>query len=239
MRKAPIIRNLILSVFITGLLLYFMCKSPGPKIIFVPFLICSLSLAGKSIAQILRKEKWVTAFHKLFILGFLLFWFGFLAAAAFISIRDKRYGMLMFTLPFWVVGFFLVKNKLLGKKSSKTGSPFRFAFVVSTILVSIAILAGIFLFILGIQRKETGLLFAGGFFTLGALTFVLGWLTTNGRFETCKVDVLGLYMGFLLSGIGMGILVWKFADLRFWILIPVLMVIAGVVQIIKSLKKRK
>lgn len=243
MRKAPIIRNLILSVFITGLLLYFMCKSPGPKIIFVPFLICSLSLAGKSIAQILRKEKWVTAFHKLFILGFLLFWFGFLAAAAFISIRDKRYGMLLFTLPFWVVGFFITKNKLLGikgKQSKKdTVSPFRFAFVVSTILVSIAILVGIFLFILGIQRKETGLLFAGGFFTLGALTFVLGWLTINGRFETCKVDVLGLYMGFLLSGIGMGILVWKFADLRFWILIPVLMVIAGVVQIIKSLKKRK
>lgn len=239
MRKTLAVRNLIASLFVTGIVLYLMAKTPSPKIIFVPFLICGLSLAGKSFGQFMVREKWVTVFHKLFILGFLLFWFGFLAAAAFISIRDKRYGMLMFTLPFWVVGFFLVKNKLLGKKSSKTGSPFRFAFVVSTILVSIAILVGIFLFILGIQRKETGLLFAGGFFTLGALTFVLGWLTINGRFETCKVDVLGLYMGFLLSGIGMGILVWKFADLRFWILIPVLMVIAGVVQIIKSLKKRK
>lgn len=240
MRKTLAVRNLIASLFMTGIVLYLMAKTTSPKIIFVPFLICGLSLAGKSFGQFMGREKWVTVFHKLFILGFLLFWFGFLAVAVFLSIRDKRYGMLLFTLPFWVVGFFIVKNKLLGKKSKQSASsPFRFAFVVSTILVGIAILAGIFLLILGIQRRETGLLFAGGFFTLGALTFVLGWLTINGRFETCKVDVLGLYMGALLSGIGMGILVWKFADLRFWILIPVLMVIAGVVQIIKSLKKRK
>lgn len=243
MRKTLAVRNLIASLFVTGIVLYLMAKTTSPKIIFVPFLICGLSLAGKSFGQFMGREKWVTVFHKLFILGFLLFWFGFLAVAVFLSIRDKSYGMLLFTLPFWVVGFFITKNKLLGIKGKQgkkdTVSPFRFAFVVSTILVSIAILAGIFLFILGIQRKETGLLFAGGFFTLGALTFVLGWLTINGRFQTCKVDVLGLYMGFLLSGIGMGILVWKFADLRFWILIPVLMVIAGVVQIIKSLKKRK
>lgn len=237
MRQTLAIRNLIVSVFVTGLLLYFMVKSPSPKIIFIPFLICGLSLAGKSLFQILGKEKWAAVFHKLFILGFLLFWFGFLAFAAFLSIRDKSYGMLLFTLPFWVVGFFLVKNKLLGKKS--TSSPFRFAFVVSSVLVTLAVLAGIFLFILGIQRSETGLLFAGAFFTLGALTFVLGWLTINGRFETCKADVLGLYMGALLAGFGIGILVWKFADLGLWILVPALMVVAGAAQIIKSLKKRK
>lgn len=240
MRKAPIIRNLILSVFITGLLLYFMCKSPGPKIIFVPFLICSLSLAGKSIAQILRKEKWVTAFHKLFILGFLLFWFGFLAAAAFISIRDKRYGMLLFTLPFWVVGFFITKNKLLGKKSKQSASsPFRFAFVVSATLVVIAIAAGIFMLVLGIHRRELVLLLGGVFFVLVSLAFPLGWMTISGKFEKKKVDVLGLYMGIIVAGAGIGILVWKFSELKFWILVPVLMAVAGLLQIIKCLKYRK
>lgn len=243
MRKTLAVRNLIGSLFVTGIILYLMSKTQSPKIIFVPFLICGLSLAGKSFGLFMGREKWVTVFHKLFILGFLLFWFGFLAVAAYTCIRDKSYGMLLFTLPFWVVGFFIAKNKLLGIKGKQgkknTVSPFRFAFVVSTILVSIAILAGIFLFILGIQRRETGLLFAGGFFTLGALTFVLGWLTINGRFDTCKVDVLGLYMGLLLAGIGIGIILWKFTELGLWILVPALMVIAGAAQIIKSLKKRK
>lgn len=239
MKKTPAIRNLIGSIILTGILLYLMVKTPSPKIIFVPFLLCGLSLAGKSSAQLLKKGKWVTAFHKLFILGFLLFWFGFLAVAAYTCIRDKRYGMLLFTLPFWVIGFFVVKNKLLGKKSSKAGSPFRFAFIVSAALVVIAIAAGIFLFILGIQRKETGLLFGGVFFVLVSLAFPLGWLTISGKLEKAKVDVLGLYMGIVVAGIGIGILIWKFTELGLWMIVPILMIAAGLAAVIKSLKRRQ
>lgn len=239
MKKTPAARNLIGSIILTGILLYLLVKTPSPKIIFVPFLLCGLSLAGKSSAQLLKKGKWVTAFHKLFILGFLLFWFGFLAVAAYTCIRDKRYGMLLFTLPFWVIGFFVVKNKLLGKKSSKAGSPFRFAFIVSAALVVIAIAAGIFLFILGIQRKETGLLFGGMFFVLVSLAFPLGWLTINGKLEKAKVDVLGFYMGILVAGIGIGILIWKFAELGLWMIVPILMIAAGLAAVIKSLKRRQ
>lgn len=239
MKNPLAIRNFIVPLLVTGLLAYFMYKSVSPKIIFVPFLICSLSLAGKSLAQMMRKEKWASVFHKLFILGFLLFWFGFLAVAAFICIRDKSYGMLLFTLPFWVVGFFLVKNKLLGKKGGKEASPFRFAFVVSAALVVIAIAAGIFLLVLGIQRREPGLLFGGVFFVLVSLAFPLGWLTVNGYFDRFKVDVLGLYMGIVVAGIGIAILVWKFAELGLWVLVPALMVIFGVLQIVKCLKKKK
>lgn len=239
MKNPLAIRNFIVSLLVTGLLAYFMYKSVSPKIIFVPFLICSLSLAGKSLAQMMRKEKWASVFHKLFILGFLLFWFGFLAVAAFICIRDKSYGMLLFTLPFWVVGFFLVKNKLLGKKGGKEASPFRFAFVVSAALVVIAIAAGIFLLVLGIQRREPGLLFGGVFFVLVSLAFPLGWLTVSGKFEKSKIDVLGLYMGIVVAGIGIAILVWKFAELGLWLLIPILMTVAGLAQVIKCLRHRK
>ena len=239
MKKTPAARNLIGSIILTGILLYLMVKTPSPKIIFVPFLLCGLSLAGKSSAQLLKKGKWVTAFHKLFILGFLLFWFGFLAVAAYTCIRDKRYGMLLFTLPFWVIGFFVVKNKLLGKKSSKAGSPFRFAFIISAALVVIAIAAGIFLLVLGIQRKEPALLFGGMFFVLVSLAFPLGWLTISGKLEKAKVDVLGLYMGSVVAGIGIGILIWKFAELGLWMIVPILMIAAGLAAVIKSLKHKQ
>lgn len=239
MKQPFAIRNFIVSAFVTGLLAYLMLKSTSPKIIFIPFLICGLSMAGKSLAQMTGKEKWAAVFHKLFTIGFLLFWFGFLGVAAFICLRDKSYSMLLFTLPFWVVGFFIIKNKLLSKKSSKADSPFRFAFAVSAALVVIAIAAGIFLFVLGIQRREPALLIGGVFFVLVSLAFPLGWLTISGKLANSKVDVLGLYMGIVVAGIGMGILVWKFAELGLWMIVPVLMIAAGLAAVIKSLKRKQ
>lgn len=239
MKQPFAIRNFIVSAFVTGLLAYLMLKSTSPKIIFVPFLICFLSMAGKSLAQMTGKEKWAAVFHKLFTIGFLLFWFGFLGVAAFICLRDKSYGMLLFTLPFWVVGFFIIKNKLLGKKSGKEASAFKFAFLISAALVVIAIATGIFLFVLGIQRRELALLIGGVFFVLVSLAFPLGWLTVKGTFEKSKVDVLGLYMGTIVAGAGIGILVWKFSELKLWLLVPILMTAAGLLQIIKCFKRKQ
>ena len=239
MKKTIAVRNLIISLIISISLLYFLCKTPSPKIILAPFLICSLSLTGQSIAQILKKEKWASVFHKLFVLSFLLFWFGFLVVAAFICIRDKNYGMLLFTLPFWFLGIYFVKSKLLGKKVRSTGSPFAFPVVISAVLVTAVFASGIFLLVLGIQRREPGLLFAGGFFLFGALTFVLAALTIRGAFDKCKIDVLGMYMGCFLSATGIGTIIWKAGDLGFVLLIPALMTVVGVLQIIKSLKNRK
>jgi len=239
MKQPMAIRNFLLSLLVTGVLGYFMLKSPSPKIIFVPFLICGLSLAGKSLMQLTGNSKWAAVFHKLFVIGFLLFWFGFLSVAVFICLRDKSYGMLLFTLPFWVIGFFVVKNKLLGKKSSKESSPFRFAVIVSAVLVTVAIAAGILMLVLGIQRRELGLLLGGAFFVLVSFAFALGWMTVNGKFENSKVDVLGLYMGIVVAGLGIGILVWKFTELGLWILVPILMAIAGLLQIIKCINRSK
>jgi len=239
MKQPMAIRNFLLSLLVTGVLGYFMLKSPSPKIIFVPFLICGLSLAGKSLMQLTGNSKWAAVFHKLFVIGFLLFWFGFLSVAVFICLRDKSYGMLLFTMPFWVIGFFVVNNKLLDKKSSKAGSPFRFAFIVSAALVVIAIAAGIFLLALGIQRKEPALLFGGVFFVLVSLAFPLGWLTVSGKLANSTVDVLGLYMGIVVAGIGICILVWKFVELGLWMIVPILMIAAGLAAVIKCLKHKE
>ena len=151
-RKSPV-GNLLASVGATAVLLYLL-KTPSPKIVLLPFLICALSMAGQSTAQLLGKDKLAAVFHKCFAAGFLLFWFGFLAVAGYISVRDKQYGLLIFLVPFFLIGIFVAKNKLLGKKRRKEGSPFRFTHVVSGILVGIVLLAGIFLLILGFRRVQ-------------------------------------------------------------------------------------
>lgn len=238
-RKSPI-GNLVTSLGATAVLLYLL-KTPSPKIVLLPFLICALSMVGQSVAQLLGKAKLAAVFHKCFAAGFLLFWFGFLAVAGYIAIRDRQYSLLFLIVPFSAVGFFVTKNKLLGKKSKQNGSPFRFAHVMSTILVSLALLAGILLLVLGIHRGQAALAFMGVFFLVGGGAFVMGTLAVRGVFDNAKIDVMGLYVGavFVLLGIGFTIMILSLAESAgFWLLIPLLMTAAGVLQIIKCVKKK-
>lgn len=239
-RKSPI-GNLVTSLGATAVLLYLL-KTPSPKIVLLPFLICALSMAGQSTAQLLGKDKLAAVFHKCFAAGFLLFWFGFLAVAGYISVRDKQYGLLLFLVPFFLIGIFVTKNKLLGKKSEKEASPFRFAHVVSTILVGLVLLAGVFLLVLGVQRSQMALIFMGAFFLCGGGAFVVGTMTVRGTFDKAKIDVMGLYVGTVVIFLGIGftaMILTSAESAGLWILIPLLMTAAGILQIIKCLKNRR
>lgn len=247
MKNSFFTNKLISSIFITILLLYFMIKTTSPKIIFVPFLICSVSMIGKNIALILNKKKLAVVFSKLFIGGFLLFWFGFLAVAGYICVRDKNYTMMIFSLPFWLVGIYFVKNRLLNIKAKNNDkSKFQFGIIVSAALVIIVLLSGVVISVLGIMEHNVGLIFAGAFFAFGAFTFVLGALTVKGYFDKLRIDVLGVYIGILFVIIGIGFVALKYGEtysvletiqaFGFWILIPIMMIVAGVYQTVKSLK---
>ena len=244
MKKSFATKNLMTSLFVTALLLYFMIKSPSPKIIFIPFLICSLSMVGKSIARILNKEKMEFIFGKIFTLGFLVFFIGFLIFAGYTSIRDKNYTLLIFTIPFWLIGFFLIRKRFLNKnRESDNESFFTFAFIVSALLVAIALLAGIFLLVYGIKEANFGLILGGIIFTFGSLAFVLAALTLKGCFDKVKIDVLGLYAGAVIAVIGIGFLLLMckepVSSYGLWIIIPILMAVVGIIQVIKCIRNRK
>ena len=233
-------KKLITSAFITALLFYFLFKSQGlnSKIILLPFLLCGITMLGRCIALLCGKQKLAAMFSKLYIIGFLLFWFGFLSVAAFLCIRDENYNTLLFTLPFWIAGIFIVKRRLLrnhtGKKDERQ---FPIGIIISILLVLITLVAGILFLIQGVMKSDMKLLFAGGFFAFGAFTFVMAALTVRGYFERCKVDVLGLYIGILFVAIGIGIIAMIYRQkFGLWITIPILMIGAGVVQIIKCIK---
>jgi len=178
---------------------------------------------------------------KLFTIAFLLYWFGFLITAVFVCIRDKDYGMLLFTVPFWLAGVYVIKKRLLNVKTKRqSGLQIPIAIVAGGVLVVVTLVAGIMLIIQGVWISDGGLIFAGGFFTFGAFTFVLGALTVQGYFDKCKVDVVGLYAGILFIAIGGGIIAMiSQQEFGLWIIIPVLMVIAGVYQVVKCLKESK
>ncbi len=249
MRINSLTGKLISSIFITALLIYFMIKTTSPKIIFVPFLICSLSMAGKSLGIILNKEKIAVLFDKLFKAGFFLFWFGFLAVADYITVRDKNYSLTVFSIPFWLIGIYFLKRKFFkGNAEKEEKSRFNLIKIASAGLVFAALFAGLLLLIFGIIKAEKIMIFAGIFFILVAGAFVIFGLSATGCFDKIKTDVLGLYVGIVFTVIGAGIPAYKFTEtfsliktfqaFGLWIFVPLLMLAAGVFQIIKCIKKK-
>ena len=211
------------------------------KIIFIPFIICAIAIVGKNVAILCGKKNLAVSFSKLFTIGFLLFWFGFLGVAAFVCVRDKNYNTLVFTLPFWIAGIVVVKRRFFRNQSEENGRmQIPTGIIVGSILVLVTLIAGILILAQGVMNADWKLLFAGGFFAFGAFTFVLAALTVKGCFEHCKVDVLGLYIGILFVVIGIGNIAMIYnQSFGLWIVIPVLMIGVGVVQIIKCIRNKK
>ena len=208
------------------------------SIILIPFIICGISMIFMRLARIFKKESLARLFSKLYTIGFLLFFMGFIVVAAYVCIRDKNFNMLIFLIPFLIAGIFIIKSKLFKSKRSKE-SKIAFGFVVMALLVVIAILAGIVILILGIKNAEFALIFFGAFFILVAFVFVLGTLTIKGCFDNCKIDVLGLYAGIVMSLIGVGmtvIILINNQGVPLWIVIPLLMTFVGGVQVKKCIQ---
>ena len=241
--------RLISSIFIIALLIYFMIKTTSPKIIFVPFLICSISMAGKILSLIFNREKIAIIFNKLFIAGFFLFWFGFLIFACYITVRDKNYVFTVFTLPFWLSGIYFMRKKLFSvNKEKEEKSKINFIKIISAGLVITVLLAGLFLIVFGIIKAEKAAIFAGLFFTFGAGAFIIFALTAMGCFDKIKTDVLGLYIGVFFTAVGIGIPLLKFTETfsvlktlqNFgpWIFIPLMLFAVGIFQTVRCIKKK-
>lgn len=108
-------RKTISALFASAVLLYALVNTPNLKVVLVPFLVCSLSIAGREIALTFGKEKVADAFRTLFIVGFLLLLLGFLFAEI-IYAKEGSYTLVLASLPFWFVGIALLR-RLLRRRS--------------------------------------------------------------------------------------------------------------------------
>lgn len=106
----------IISIII--IILWSMIKSSDmvTRIILIPFLIASLATLGKLCSLYFKNINWTIFFHKLYTIGFLIFWFGFLIVADYISINNKQYDMIIFSIPFWIVGIYFAYKNFIKKK---------------------------------------------------------------------------------------------------------------------------
>ena len=122
MKTVYITRKLIQAAIALVILIYFVVRTTSPKIIFMPFLICSIASIGKNFGLLFHKKKLALFFDCLFKGVFFLSWFVFLIVVCYIAKRDGNYKMILFTLPFWFCGILIAKRKFRRKKSESSSS---------------------------------------------------------------------------------------------------------------------
>lgn len=236
MKQTLLSTKAITALLASAVLLYVLVTTPSPKIILVPFLVCSLSIAGREIALTFGKEKVAAAFRVLFNAGFLLLLFGFLFAEV-IYAKEGSYTLIVASIPFWLVGIALLKRLLQrfkpqpepqpelqpqlapdgGAEQAPGPSPSKrptvsFPIIMSSLLVGFTLLAGVVILIMGVRGGRFDLMFAGAFFAFGSFTFVLAALKAKGLFDSLKVDVLGAYMGAVIAAFGAGAVILKYGE---------------------------
>lgn len=242
MKQTLLSTKAITALLASAVLLYVLVTTPSPKIILVPFLVCSLSIAGREIALAFGKEKVAAAFRVLFTVGFLLLLFGFLFAEI-IYAKEGSYTLIVASIPFWLVGVAMLKRLLQrfkpqpeseselqpqpepqpglapdgGAEQAPGPSPSKrptvsFPIIMSSLLVGFTLLAGVVILIMGVRDGRFDLMFAGAFFAFGSFTFILAALKAKGLFDSLKVDVLGAYMGAVIAAFGLGAVVLKYGE---------------------------
>lgn len=158
MRKGIITNKLIYSIIASIILINIYIKTPNGKLILFPFMICSFALTIKYIFMLFDKDKYAKIFNKIYSFGFLLFMFGFLIFWCYRGIVDKQYSMLVFSIPFWIAGVYIIikrfRNNTEIKESSKKQSKklrLNFPIVMTCLLVGICLISGILMLVFGIR----------------------------------------------------------------------------------------
>lgn len=168
-----IIKATIISIFLSIIIIK--NQEIISRFIILPFLFCGIFTIGKNACLLKENKQGTNIFSKLFVLSFLTFWFGFLVIWSYLSIRKNSYFPLVFTIPFWIAGIYIVRKFLLGMSSKEETknkeSKFNFSIIISSFLVLLVLIIGITCLYFGI--KDT--------YKLNKIT--REYMTTNGYFR--------------------------------------------------------
>ena len=86
------------------------------RIILLPFLLCSCCLFWQNIAMIKNNDLMVEMLGKMYIVIFLLYWFGVIGVGAYTMIIDEQYSMTLCLIPFILAGVYVVYDTFFKKK---------------------------------------------------------------------------------------------------------------------------
>lgn len=109
----------IISIGFVCLFLFYLFMMMGDffsRLILLPFLLCACCLFWQTIAMIKKNDLMVEILGKMYIVIFLLYWFGVIGVCAYTMIIDEQYSMTLFLIPFILAGVYVVFDTFFKKK---------------------------------------------------------------------------------------------------------------------------
>jgi len=106
MKSIKVMGALIVTIILT--ILFINTKDAISRLIFLPFFLCGLAMLGNTIASVTDNQSLEKIFYKIYLAIFLTFWFSILTFGCITYIKNNEFGMILFTIPFWAVGIFVI-----------------------------------------------------------------------------------------------------------------------------------
>jgi len=121
LKSFDILQNFIpiimVSIMVISLFTIFLKFTDALSIIFfLPFLGCGLCICGIIISKTFKNHKLESIFFKGFVIIFLIFWFSLISFwTVGIIKQDGNYLYALFSIPFWIFGFYLFYKCIIKK----------------------------------------------------------------------------------------------------------------------------
>ena len=117
------IKKSITSLITSGILMCFLFKTNDllSKVVILLFFIFSISFCTRNLLLVFRKNKIAEKVSKIYEIAFFTYWFGFLIYCDYISIMNKNYTLVIFSLIMWIGGGYFVYKRFFNNKSVNKG----------------------------------------------------------------------------------------------------------------------
>ena len=114
-------KQIVTSIVVAGILLTVLLGTDDllTRLIVLPFLVFAVSLGLKNVLILLKKEKSAAKFSKVYVVAFLIYWFGFLICWDYISFTNGTYMQVLFSIPFWLGGVYFAYKRLFKKRNGE------------------------------------------------------------------------------------------------------------------------
>ena len=116
--KIGYIKKSITSAIIFGFLTYVLINTNDilTKIVVIPFAVFSLFFGIEKVLLIFNKTALAKKISKVYVIAFLVYWFGFLICWDYISIVNKDIMSVLFSLPLWIGGGHIISKHFREKE---------------------------------------------------------------------------------------------------------------------------
>jgi len=108
------ITSIIVSIFLGYILIT--TNDLFTKIIIIPFLFFRISFFIKNLCLMFNKKQLAKLFSKINVIAFLVYFFSFMIVWCFTSIKNGDYLQILFSIPFWLIGIYILKKTFFDQK---------------------------------------------------------------------------------------------------------------------------